>query len=249
MLAELKMTLETEDADFGYYRSSNMQGVLMEQIDPDYAGRLHEQGLNPYSQYVYQSRGECQWIVHTLTREAYDHIIVPLQDPAFQSFSLKKKEDPITISRKELKTVTKKSLLDEFYASEGSRYLSVEFLTPAAFRQNGIYINYPDLRLIFQSLMNKYSASNEEFRMFDEETLDQLRSNLMISRYRMQSAVFPMEGVKIPGFTGKMTIRVGGTKTMANYARMLLRFGEYSGVGIKTGMGMGAVRLEEKEKL
>ena len=46
-----------------------------------------------------------------------------------------------------------------------------------------------------------------------------------------------------------MTIRVSGTKTMANYAHLLLRFGEYSGVGIKTGMGMGAVKRVEKEKV
>ena len=32
---------------------------------------------------------------------------------------------------------------------------------------------------------------------------------------------------------------------MARYARLLMRFGNYSGVGIKTAMGMGAIKLEK----
>lgn len=43
MLAELKMEIETDNTDFGYYQSSNMQGILMENIDTSYATYLHEQ--------------------------------------------------------------------------------------------------------------------------------------------------------------------------------------------------------------
>lgn len=34
MLAELRMRLEADKPDFGYYQSSNLQGVLMQRIDP-----------------------------------------------------------------------------------------------------------------------------------------------------------------------------------------------------------------------
>ena len=33
-----------------------------------------------------------------------------------------------------------------------------------------------------------------------------------------------------------------GTKTMTNFANMLFEFGEYSGVGIKTALGMGCIK-------
>ena len=52
MLAELRMKIEPDNPDFGYYQSSNMHGVLMEQLDSAYADQLHEQGLKPYSQYL-----------------------------------------------------------------------------------------------------------------------------------------------------------------------------------------------------
>ena len=35
---------------------------------------------------------------------------------------------------------------------------------------------------------------------------------------------------------------------MSKYVKMLVRFGEYSGVGIKTAMGMGAIRIVERGK-
>ena len=43
MLAKLEMILEGEEID--YRNSSNLQGVLMERIDTEYAEILHEQRL------------------------------------------------------------------------------------------------------------------------------------------------------------------------------------------------------------
>jgi CRISPR/Cas system endoribonuclease Cas6 (RAMP superfamily) len=42
-----------------------------------------------------------------------------------------------------------------------------------------------------------------------------------------------------------MTLRLHGPDTLARYVRFLLRFGEYSGVGIKTAIGMGGIRIKE----
>ena len=38
-----------------------------------------------------------------------------------------------------------------------------------------------------------------------------------------------------------------GSETIARYIRLLFHFGEFSGVGIKTGMGMGAIRCGGKK--
>jgi CRISPR-associated endoribonuclease Cas6 len=58
-----------------------------------------------------------------------------------------------------------------------------------------------------------------------------------------------MEGVKIPSFVGKITFRMHGAQTMTNLAQMLFRFGEYSGIGIKTALGMGAVKMLSEEEM
>lgn len=242
MLSELKMDLEVDRPDFGYYQSSNMQGILMSQIDGRYAEKLHQQGLKPYSQFVLGGEKK-EWVIKTFTQEAFQEIIVPFMDSSFHQCWIDKKDIHIDICKKTLKTMRKRELLDEFCTDTCSRYLNLEFLTPTSFKSNGKYVIMPDLRYIYQSLMNKYSAASSEMEMYDEETLEQLVNNSNIIQYRLRSTFFPLEGVKIPSFKGKMSIKITGTETMAKYAQLLARFGEYSGVGIKTAMGMGALKL------
>lgn len=101
------------------------------------------------------------------------------------------------------------------------------------------------MNLIYKSLMRKYSAASDEMDMYDDDTLEQLVMGSEITRYRLQSTVFPLEGVSIPSYKGSMSVRIHGTDTMSRYARLLFRFGEYSGVGIKSSIGMGAMRIVE----
>lgn len=245
MLAELRMKLDADPAMFGYYQSSNMQGILMERIHSGYAQQLHIAGLKPYSQHVTGGSVK-EWVIHTLTQEAYQEIICPLLNAEFQEFTIEKKEMQVKVLSKELKSIPKKELLDEFYSEAYDRYLDLKFLTPAAFRSGGAYVNMPDARYIYQSLMNKYSASSD-LEMYDEETLEQLVKNSRIVSYRLKSAYFPLEGVKIPAFLGEMRIKAMGSPTLARYARLLVRFGEYSGVGIKTAIGMGGFKMNGGE--
>lgn len=82
MLVELRMKLESDNPAFGYYQSSNMQGVLMERINTVYAEQLHKQGIKPYSQFLLNGE-EKEWIVKTCTQESYQEVILPLLDAKF----------------------------------------------------------------------------------------------------------------------------------------------------------------------
>lgn len=245
MLAELRMKLETPESDFGYYQSSNLHGILMEQIDTDYAKQMHAQGLKPYSQSI-RTGAHKEWVVKTCTKEAYQEIILPLSDSRFTQFQIEKKKMSVTILEKSSKVIRKKELLEEFYLNTCSHYLNLEFLTPTSFKSDGSYVIMPEVRYIYQSLMNKYTAMSDGMDMYDSETLNQLSKNSKIVQYRLKSASFPVEGVRIPAFLGELSVRIDGTDTMAKYARLLARFGEYSGVGIKTAMGMGALKIKER---
>ena len=70
----------------------------------------------------------------------------------------------------------------------------------------------------------------------------------VLTRYELRSTSFSLEGVRIPSFVGRMTLKMTGTQTMSNFARMLFDFGCYSGIGIKTALGMGAVRILKEGK-
>ena len=242
MYAELKLELDNETLD--YKQSSNLQGVIMEHIEEEYAEILHQSNLKPYSQCVVKQDDKRIWYIRTLTQEAYKKMIIPLSQ--LNEFEIKNGQIHANIVRRDFESRAENELLKEFYEIPAHRFLNLTFQTPTAFKSNGKYVFYPDIRMIYQSLMMKYTASSEEMDMIDEDTLEQLTQNSEIVRYHLRSMSFPLEGVNIPGFVGSIRLKIKGTDTMARYARMLMKYGQYSGVGIKTAMGMGAIRLMEQ---
>lgn len=246
MLAKLEMILDGADID--YRNSSNLQGVLMEKIDTEYAGVLHEQRLNPYSQYLIKDNNQYVWCINTLNKEAYEQIIQKLTVQNFSEFHIKNRKDGIKIIEKKLYIQNKSNLMEQFYEEPGKKYYNIEFMTPTSFKRNGQYQIFPDLSLIYRSLMKKYSASTEELDMYDEDTLEQLVENSEITRYKLQSIGFPMEGITIPAYKGNITVKMKGNDTISRYARLLFSFGEYSGVGIKSAIGMGAMKCFDRKK-
>lgn len=233
MYKKLKIELATDKIDFR--KSSCFQGALFELMDTDYVSILHQQNRHPYSQYVYKNKDKVYWTICTC------------DDDSIQQITLNKEKEPISFVSKQLKMVSQEQLMDHFYNKPAERYLEIRILTPMSFKSYGRYINYPDLRLIYQSLMNKYDSVLKEASMFDEDTLDMLVEGSEIVKYNLRSYLFPLQGVKIPSFFGSMTIKVTSTDTAAKFIRLLLEFGEYSGVGIKTGLGMGAIQIVRRD--
>lgn len=241
----IKMTGDKEK-QHGPYLASLLQGVLMERIDPAYAGFLHESRIHPYSQYVESRDDTVLWHVNVLTKEAEEAMIAPLLEASFQEVCLRNKDESLKIKERSLKTCTYESMIEGYYLGECSRHLQFRICTPMAFKQNGRYCIIPSTRLIFQSLMKRFDACQEESTIFTEELLREFESLTEICDYRLRSVRFSLEGVRIPSFIGDLKVHVNGPQQMANVAWMLAKFGEYSGIGIKTGMGMGAVRIEDR---
>ena len=53
-----------------------------------------------------------------------------------------------------------------------------------------------------------------------------------------------MENFRIPAFVGNIRIKIKGTIASKNLINLLLDFGTYSGVGLKTSLGMGGIDIE-----
>lgn len=246
MLSELRMELKTE-GNLGYLQSSILQSILMEKADKGYAEAVHVNGLHPYSQFI-SSKNGLVWTVRSLTQEAYKGIIEPLLLPDFNGFDLHIREQHVDIISKTTSSKSYDDLMKTFNSDETEKYIRLEFESPTSFKSDSTYVFMPDTRLIFGSLMRKYSAASSSTDMTDEDTLQYIAEHSSISDFRIRSTRFPLEGAQIPSFMGEVTIRFKGTDTMARYSKMLLEFGEFSGVGIKCGMGMGAIKIIERKK-
>jgi len=245
LFSQIVMELKT-DEKLTYKKASTLQGVLFENIDTEYASLMHQQDRHPYSQYLLSENDKEYWVVNTLTEEAYENIIKRLEDRNFNGFRIKKGDIDVSIANKRITIVEKQTLINELNTKDAERVFNLSLLTPMAFKQRGVYVSFPDLRLIYQSIMNKYSSISDNMVMMDEETLNQLVESSMITKFNIRSAIFPLEGVNITGAIGNIRIYIKGSDVLARYIRLLLKFSEFSGIGVKAGIGMGAVKIREE---
>lgn len=243
----IKMTGD-RDKRHGSYLASLLQGVLMDRIDPVYAGKLHESAFHPYSQFVEEGEDCVLWHVHALTDEAERELLAPLRDPSFTEIVLEHRQETLAIKERSAKSCSYEELIEGYYLGDCPRYIPFHIITPMAFKQAGKYCIFPSTRLIFQNLMMRFDACSSESSIFTQELLGEFETLTEIAQYRLRSVRFSLEGVIIPSFAGDMTVRVNGPQQMANVAWMLAKFGEYAGIGIKTGIGMGAVEVRQGRK-
>lgn len=249
-LTELRIYLNSEDAeDFTFNKASILQGVIMEKIDSEFAIKMHENGLKPYSQCIrMEEKQKVVWYIRSLNVEAKQYIIQPLLSDTFQSFYLEHDKKQIRIVSKELLELSVHDLFQKFYTETVSNHFIIEFLTPTAFKKNGKYSFYPDIFDIFQSIMRRFDSVSKNETMFNEDTLEQLSNSTEIIAYNLRSVNFSLEGVRIPAFIGTIHIKIHASQTMINFANLLFQFGNYSGVGIKTAIGMGSIHVTERKR-
>ena len=138
MYAELQMELETKEIN--YRQSSNLQGVIMENISPEYAARLHGNQLNPYSQCITRENNSTIWTIKTLNEEAYENIIMPLSECT--DIFLRKKGLSISVCNKRMHLKNDNELITEFYEKKCPKYLEIKFQTPTDFKSDGKYVIY-----------------------------------------------------------------------------------------------------------
>lgn len=249
MLSQLTILLENKsEKKITLNMSSVFHGVMMELLGENTAAWLHSGKINPYAQYIQYKDDRVQWIISTTTKEAYEKIICPLMEMTKDEIYLSYHKLSLKILEKNISSIKKDIFLRDQYFCNYDRYFKVRFITPSSFKSKGQYKNYPTLRWIFQSLMNKHDFVNENNKIYDEDVLELLDQNCVISNYKLSSTYFYLEGVKIPAFFGNITIHVRENQSIVNLVNYLLMFGEYTGIGMKASMGMGAIKVEHKEK-
>lgn len=243
----MELKIECKDK-LTYQMASLFHGALMELIPSEYADYLHLSQLHPYTQHLECRKDGWYWVITCMNRDAAKMIMQGALWNLSQ-IKIKRNDLDIDIVQRKYEEYTYERLTESFYQHDSNRYIALHFVSPTAFKQKGKYLFYPDLRCLFQSLMNKYDAATGHEEMFDEETLEQICESAAVVKYDLKSVNFSLEGVRIPAFIGKITIKMKGTQTLTNFVNMLVRFGEFSGVGIKTSLGMGCMKIIDERRM
>ena len=225
---------------------SIMQGALMEILDSESTKMLHVDGLRPYSQFLYFDKNKNLpiWRVNSLNDWAYEKISVPLTRQR-QIFLRHKNYRVDLLEHKIIAAESYSDIAARFMNESAQIYKGVDlnFLTTASFKRDGQYIIFPELYLIIQSLLNRWNKFSENFPIEDDVS-KMLANFCRVKEYDLRTQNFLLEHQKINGFCGKMSIKFEGNRIVNNLLGMLFEYANYAGIGIKTTLGMGAIKTK-----
>ena len=230
---------------------SLLHGVLMEHIDSDYADVLHTQSLRPYSQSVYFDRenNALYWQLNALNAQAKDELLAA----AFvlpEKVLLRQKSMELQIVGKEYLPATDYEALAEKYFAHplAGKYLHMHFLTSCAFKSEGQYVIFPQPQFVLGSLVKRWNAFADSNKLEAQGVAQDLAQEVYVADYRLRMQAFSVDGARIPAFRGDYTLGMKNNLMSNRIIAMLGEYAMYCGVGIKTALGMGAVRTELQEK-
>lgn len=211
------------DGRFSYSWGYAIYSAFLEQLKEEVADEIHTSTL--FNQYITPR----EWVINSEGDFTFK-----------EEYFLHKFNTSIQLLQKDVNYHTEQEIADKFLVREPYRKnIKISFLTPTTFKQDGEYVLYPTKDLIMQSLTKKWNNWAKDFVIEDIEW-----NNCKISKYNLRSAPYILKGVKIQGFIGYVNIFFWGSESLIRLANMLCYFGNFSGIGIKTTLGMGGVKIE-----
>lgn len=216
-------------------------GWLMDQVPEKYGDKLHNDGFTPISQCLITDRKNQRiiWKVSLLNDEA-----IQILDGCLTSLSaMEIDEMKIKAALQKVKSISELSELADANDSVDVQRISIDFISPTSFKINGRYAIFPDTDHIVSSIVQQWEHVFPESTISDKDAIEMLKKSLLISDYRLRGSRFYMKNSCIHGFAGKIIVSSHLAGPMQEIWRMMLSLAEYTGIGIKTALGMGGVRV------
>lgn len=202
---------------------------------------LHEQGIRPISQYVYREGERVQWVVNLLNEEAatFFEPILERADAALLH------QGVIPFGEHQVEKIDSvQTLMNRAGERNDENRFALELVTPTAFKQNGRYAVFPQESLVLQSLIARWGLCFPEFPLDDPDAVQAMLAGLHIVDYRLHTVRYSMKQTKIPSFLGRIILEAHLTAPLLEMFRTLYVFAPYAGIGIKSALGMGGVKIE-----
>ena len=220
---------------------SCLHGVLMEIVDNNIADLLHSQGLRPYIQSLIYDKYQPIWRLGVLMPEIEDAIFDGILKN--KNIFIKNRGFSITLGTPLIRrSESYNKLINEISNAPVPNGARFDFLTTTSFKSNNNYLIWPDLRLIWQSIIKKWNTFS--YQSLEDGMAFALVQFTEIQEYDLRSKHFSVSGHQIPGFYGKIKISFKGNQQANSLLGMLTKFATFSGVGIKNALGMGATSTQ-----
>ena len=240
MLAQINMELESKELNINM--ASLFHGYLMENIDSAYAEYFHYNTTNPFTSCIFKDTKEDKffWRVTTFSQKAYDMLMSYFSKGIPEKIYLKNKDLEINVKSF---SIQKKSYEDLFL--EATERKRIRLISPTSFKSDGITHIFPNISTLISGVIAKINQHSETAELEDKKIVNELLEKVYIKDYNLRTKIFHLESIKIKGFIGTMDLAIKGEdRTLANILNFLILMSEYTGLGIKTSLGMGGVKVE-----
>ncbi|MDU2235276.1 MAG: CRISPR system precrRNA processing endoribonuclease RAMP protein Cas6 [Fusobacterium periodonticum] len=240
MLAQINMELESKELNINM--ASLFHGYLMENIDSAYAEYFHYNTTNPFTSCIFKDTKEDKffWRVTTFSQKAYDMLMSYFSKGIPEKIYLKNKDLEINVKSF---SIQKKSYEDLFL--EATERKRIKLMSPTSFKSDGITHIFPNISTLISGVIAKINQHSETAELEDKKIVNELLEKVYIKDYNLRTKIFHLESIKIKGFIGTMDLAIKGEdRTLANILNFLILMSEYTGLGIKTSLGMGGVKVE-----
>ena len=243
MLTQYRMTLESDrtvrlSPEWGY----RLYAALLEQGTARFAERVHADQITPISQFLTGGKNPV-WTVSLLGESCEEELIPVLE--RLDRLTLEREGVQLRISGKECSRIAD---VEELFrlARRDSEECRLHIVTPAAFKQRGQYQILPTPELVIGNLVRKWNGCITECPIEDTdgEGVAALGAGLRWKWFDLHSGTYRLKGNAIPGFVGELVVEHRMSGFHGQLADALLLFSGYSGLGIKTALGMGGVKVE-----
>lgn len=243
MIAQVRLKIRETPEPIQPSLAYPLYAWLLSHIPSQEGERLHEEKMRPVSQYLWRNpkTQERCWTVNLLNDEAVE-LFLPILE---REKTAKLHSCVLEFSSCEVEKVDSASVL--IRRAQQLRIVNrfpLELLTPAAFRQEGRYVIYPQESLILQSLAARWGMCFPNMPLDDPDAVQAILRGLHIVDYRLQTLRHPLKQVHIPSFIGRVVLEARLPAPLLEVFKTLYCFAPYSGVGIKTALGMGGVGIQ-----
>lgn len=226
---------------------SVLHGVLMELVGTDYARQLHEAGLRPYSQYVYfdKDRKQYIWRLSAVTADAVNRIVRPMLEMPKRIFLKQKRGHLYLKDRTILEETSYEDLIHKFWSSD-SLYTQAKLqcMSSTSFKVDKQYTIFPEAFRIYRYLLRQWNQFNTFGMLNTDSILGALEAGVFIRDYNLRMGIYGLEGVKIRGFRGQVIMQFKRNVELQRVLALLSYYSQFTGLGIKTALGMGGVKCE-----
>ena len=114
-------------------------------------------------------------------------------------------------------------------------------------KNNDLYKNKDRNKILYEDLRDftKKSYKNLDLELkIKENVINALLEKVYVDEYNLRTRYFFLENIRIRGFIGNIKIRIKSKDEMLwQLLNFLLQVSEYTGLGVKTALGMGGIKI------